>query len=330
MVVVYGGGRRALVATGLFWALLGPVLSACSASHAAPHAGSGASAPVRRSPGVVPSVRSLPAGTAIAPGANAVVGESAGVRAARLVGPPTAPPVGTLRELQMNLCNSGEASCYTGGRAVEEASTLMRRVAAPDMVTLNEVCRRDVTDRLGSVMAGLWPYDDIVYLFAPAVNATGGSYRCQDGDVFGNGLIARVPAGRLTVLDTRYGMYAAQVTNIERRTFGCVDLAPRILACVTHLESDSAAVAATQCTTLMSRVVPALRGNWGASTPVIVAGDMNLGAGMTACTPAGFRQVGDGGVQHVLASAGSQFLRIDEYPMKQTDHAALLVALALG
>jgi hypothetical protein len=124
-------------------------------------------------------------------------------------------------------------------------------------------------------------------------------------------------------------VYAAQATDIEQRTFGCVYLAPRFAACVTHLESLSPAVAASQCATLMNGVVPALRQAWGATLPVLAAGDMNLvGGGMDTCTPAGFREVGDGLVQYVLASEGVRFDRVDRYPMHETDHGALLVTVA--
>jgi hypothetical protein len=300
------------------------VLSACSVSRTAPvepGLGSGSVAPVA-------SATATPAGTLIAAGAVAVVGQVAGILPARQPAAGGAAPARTRQVLQMNLCNSGEAGCYTGGRAVDEAGALIRGAARPDLVTLNEVCRRDVTDRLAGVLAGRWPSDDIVYLFAPAINAAGGPYRCQNGDAFGNGLIARVPAGGITVLDTRYGRFTAQATDIEQRTFGCVDLA-RFAACVTHLENVSLTVATTQCTTLLSRVMPALRRAWPTDRSAIVAGDMNLGSRLTGCAAAGFRQAGDGGVQHVLGSTGVQFLRTDRYPMKQTDHDALLVSLAL-
>ncbi len=296
----------------------------------APVASGAAKAPSAPPAGPQPSLSTVPPGTVIASGATAVAGETAGVLPARL---PAAPPVGgppvPVRELQMNLCNSGEARCYTGGRAVDEAAALMRGVARPDLVTLNEVCRQNVTAQLAAVMAGLWPNDDIVYLFAPALNAGGGSYRCQNGDAFGNGLLAHVPVGRLTVLNTGYGVYAAQATDIERRTFGCVDLATRVTACVTHLENLSATVALDQCTTLMSGVVPALRHSWGATVPVMAAGDMNLAGGEGRCTPAGFQQADDGALQHVLVSAGVRIAHVDRYPMKQTDHPALLVSFTL-
>jgi hypothetical protein len=334
MAAVWGARVRGAVAVAAVAAQLGAALAGCTASHGAPPPGpvgrSGGAAAAASAPAtplaVVPSPHPVTAGAVIAPGAREVVGQSVGVRPARRPVAPRTPPAGTLRELQMNLCNSGEASCYTGGRSIGEATALMQGAARPDLVTLNEVCRGDVADRLAGVMAGLWPHDDIVYLFAPALNAAGGAYRCQNGDAFGNGLIARVPAG-LAAPATRYGVFELQATDIEMRTFGCVDLVPRLAACVTHLESVSAAVAANQCTTLLRGVVPALRRAWGAATPVLVAGDMNLGSAVAACTPAGFGQVGDGGVQHVFGS-GIRLLRADRFRMHQTDHDALLVTLA--
>src|SRR4051794_39285269 len=48
----------------------------------------------------------------------------------------------SVRVLQMNLCDSGIARCYTG-RSVAEAAAVIR-AERPDLVTLNEVCRNDV------------------------------------------------------------------------------------------------------------------------------------------------------------------------------------------
>ena len=55
-----------------------------------------------------------------------------------------------LRVLQMNLCNSGKASCYTG-RALAQAAVVIR-AEEPDVVTLNEVCHNDIAN-LGQAMA---------------------------------------------------------------------------------------------------------------------------------------------------------------------------------
>jgi hypothetical protein len=288
---------------GLAAALLAITLAACAASAA-------------------------PARTMIAPGAMALHGQTVGTVRAGRAAPAGAPRWRAVRELQMNLCNSGEAACYSGGRAVTEASSLVRGQARPDLVTVNEVCRRDVTVTLAGAMAALWPGDDVVYLFAPALDARGAPYLCQNGDQFGNGLVARVAAGSQRVLDTRYGVFTAQAPEREQRTFGCVALAARMAACVTHLTSVSTRIAATQCRVLVGRVVPALRRAWGA-LPVLVAGDFNLHDGAGACIPPAFREAGDGGVQHVVGSDGIRFASVARVPMQRTDHPALLVSARL-
>src|SRR3954471_16919863 len=57
---------------------------------------------------------------------------------------PTVGPGGaTVRVLQLNLCNSGRAECYAGGRAISMAVALISH-DRPDVVSLNEVCRDDV------------------------------------------------------------------------------------------------------------------------------------------------------------------------------------------
>ncbi len=57
----------------------------------------------------------------------------------------------SVRVLQMNLCDSGHAHCYTG-RSVAEASEVIR-AEDPDVVTVNEVCQDDVA-ALEAVLTG--------------------------------------------------------------------------------------------------------------------------------------------------------------------------------
>src|SRR5690606_29976807 len=49
--------------------------------------------------------------------------------------------------LQLNLCNSGVASCYAGGRSIGEAISVIAN-ESPSLVTLNEICRSDVVDSI--------------------------------------------------------------------------------------------------------------------------------------------------------------------------------------
>ena len=77
-------------------------------------------------------------------------------------GPGRDGPGDRVRVLQMNLCNSGLAGCYTG-RAVATAVEVIR-AQTTDVVTLNEVCRADVA----------------VLTRRPAKLTTGGIYPTQD------------------------------------------------------------------------------------------------------------------------------------------------------
>src|SRR6476469_3021130 len=57
--------------------------------------------------------------------------------------------------LQMNLCASGFAGCYTG-RSVEKAAQLIK-IHRPDVVAVNEVCSSDVTtlkETMSEISAG--------------------------------------------------------------------------------------------------------------------------------------------------------------------------------
>ena len=62
--------------------------------------------------------------------------------------------------LQLNLCNSGRAGCYTG-RAMARAAEVIS-AEAPDLVTLNEICAGDLSALHGVFQTvhpggGSWP-----------------------------------------------------------------------------------------------------------------------------------------------------------------------------
>src|SRR5262245_25680133 len=52
-------------------------------------------------------------------------------------------PAEPVRVLQLNLCGSGIAACYTGRSTAEAAAVI--RAQTPDLVTLNEICQDDVS-----------------------------------------------------------------------------------------------------------------------------------------------------------------------------------------
>ena len=105
----------------------------------------------------------------------------------------------SLRVLQMNLCDSGLAHCYTG-RSVPEASEVIR-AETPDVVTVNEVCRDDVA-ALESALTGSdgdggggGGRGVVVSAFQAAWDRrTGTALRCRNGRPYGIALVARLAA----------------------------------------------------------------------------------------------------------------------------------------
>ncbi len=232
-----------------------------------------------------------------------------------------------VRELQMNLCHSGEAHCYRGARTTAEAAGVIGDYA-PTVVTLNEVCSADVVDADAPVPAAMTmiarQHGDAseFALFAPAVHrGTGVPFRCTDGDLYGIGLV-----GRGTFLGTaRHYLYTHQLTRSpEERVAVCAEVAGYD-ACTTHLESDDGDVAAAQCRELMGARVEDFRAATG-RPPTLVAGDLNE-TGIGFCVPSGWTAAGDGALQHVMAD-GLAVRSVRTVHLRFTDHPALIVDLA--
>jgi endonuclease/exonuclease/phosphatase family metal-dependent hydrolase len=246
-------------------------------------------------------------------------------------GPPLDAPAAPVRVLQLNLCSSGIAGCYTGRSAAEAAAVI--RAEIPDLVTLNEVCQDDVTT-LERALADVVPDGVVVSAFQAARDGrTGEPYRCRNGQHYGIGLVSRwptvpgsAPAG---------GIYPSQDSeDPEERAWLCLDVAatPDVAVCTTHLAYTKREVAAAQCTYLFGTVIAQMRARDGAA-PVVLGGDLNLGSGdspeLRACLPAGSSLVDDGGEQHVVATPE---LVVEDARMIDlrgaTDHPGLLVTLA--
>ena len=237
-----------------------------------------------------------------------------------------------LRVLQLNLCNSGIAECYTG-RSVDRAAAVIR-ADRPDVVTLNEVCHEDVSG-LYQALQGTYQ-GNLVWAFqAAADRRTGNDFQCRNAQPYGIGMLVRLPspsAGHAT----EAGIYPSQDPgDPEERAWLCVRVVGSFLACTTHLASTSAPVAVDQCHYLFDTAVPWSRGPDRAG-PAVVAGDFNLGNGefdlvhagdMQACLPAGYVRADDGGVQQVLATSGLTIGATDLIDMHATtDHPGLLVS----
>jgi endonuclease/exonuclease/phosphatase family metal-dependent hydrolase len=205
--------------------------------------------------------------------------------------------------LQMNLCNSGlaVASCYSFGRAVDEAVQKIHRYR-PALVTLNEICRGDL-----AAMTGLHMTAD----FVPAWNKnTDDWYRCTNGELYGIALIHQ-GADR----DVHRGWYTNQDNGEEVRAWTCTTvIAGRLTACTTHLSVDRA-VALRQCHELMSTLTSA----W-VLPEVIVAGDFNL---TVDCAPPAYDRRTDNAVQQVYFTRDVEWVDGTYEPMRWTDHPLL-------
>lgn len=242
-------------------------------------------------------------------------------------------PAAPVRVLQLNLCNSGIAACYTG-RSVEEAARVIR-VEAPDVVAVNEICEADVRP-LERAMARAVPGGTATSAFQPARDrTTGEAYRCANGERFGIGIVSRWRPPPGSTPDA--GIYPVQDPgDPEERAWLCLDArgtsagTPAVTACTTHLAYTDPDVAAGQCRHLSEVVVARLRDRDGAP-PVVLAGDLNLARDdprLEACLPPGATRADDGAVQYVVGASGLAVadartieLRVD------TEHPGLLVAL---
>jgi endonuclease/exonuclease/phosphatase family metal-dependent hydrolase len=235
----------------------------------------------------------------------------------------------TLRVLQLNLCNSGVASCYTG-RSVTTAAALIAD-EQPDVVTLNEICRDDVP-QLQRSMSVAHPGRSVETAFkADPDRPTNGPYRCANGQEFGIGVLAAVPASASD--DRVYGdVYPIQdSTDPEERVWLCVHAGGAFYACVTHAASESTSTAVEQCRYFLQSAVPTMRRD-GGDDPVILGADLNLPAhhspGPQSCLSHGYQLADDGARQDVITSSEFAVRSRAVISMRgTTDHPALLVDL---
>lgn len=236
-----------------------------------------------------------------------------------------------LRVLQMNLCDSGIAPCYTG-RSVAQAAEMIR-TQLPDVVTLDEVCGSDV-HALEEALAAVRPAGTVVAAFRAAGDRrTGAAFHCRNGQPYGIGLLVHLAPGRPAAL-TSGGVYPTQDTgDPEERVWLCVEAVGRFYACATHLASTSRQIALAQCRYLLTTAIAATRARDGYQ-PTVLGGDLNLSTGSSpdvrSCVPAGYTRRDDGQVQHVLATADLAVLSSRSLGMGgTTDHPALLVTVAV-
>jgi hypothetical protein len=208
--------------------------------------------------------------------------------------------------LQINICNSGYADCYTGEATARAGDLINAR--SPSVVTVNEMCASDqepIRERTG--YAGVFTQS--------------GSQTCTNGSEYGNALL--FPAG--TSVGTPYRLtYNAQSDHTELRTLTCAPAAG-VTACVTHLSNLS--VRSDQAEMMKSVV-----GDYARYGPTVLGGDWNLTYGgdpdAQDYVPAEMFRKGDGDVQHVMASSAHfGFTGTQVMPLDWTDHPGLQVDL---
>ena len=240
-------------------------------------------------------------------------------------------PGPSLEVLQLNLCDSGIAECYTG-RSVATAARLIR-AHQPDVVTLNEVCEPDVT-ALATALGQGGPATRVASVFQAAVERrTGGPVHCRNGARYGIGLLVRRPGVDHGYL-SYHGIYPMQDTaDPEERAWLCLRAADQFYACTTHLASTLPSIALQQCGYLLGTVIPQLAAQDGYQ-PTLIGGDFNLRERGTpalgSCEPPRYRDTGDGGVQHVVTTRDLAPTATSTLDMaRTTDHPGLLVTLTL-
>jgi len=267
------------------------------------------------------------------------VGCLAGCDAGRAASDPATlsrPTIGrgdAVRVLQMNLCNSGRADCYSGGRAVSLAIALIHE-HRPGVVSLNEVCRDDVAV-LEHAMSAAFPATAVSSAFASAKDRqTQAPVRCQNGQEFGDGVLVAVsPAAARS--RSHSGVYPVQdPDDSEERVWACIDLATRFSACTTHTTSANTTVALDQCRYLLNSVVPRISSRSGIGR-IILGADLNLpGRGSPSaqsCLPSGYQRTDDDGLQDVVVSPGVGIRSHSVIDMQgTTDHPGLLVDVVLS
>ncbi|MEU1681642.1 endonuclease/exonuclease/phosphatase family protein [Micromonospora zamorensis] len=236
-----------------------------------------------------------------------------------------------LRMLQLNLCNSGRAGCYTG-RSVAVASDVIR-AEAPDLVTLNEICDDDVP-ALRRVFETVHPGRSVVAAFQAAGDRpSGADTRCRNGQPYGIGLLAhvRTPDTPRVVYS---GIHPTQdLADPEERAWLCVDVDGGLLACTTHLANTGYRVALAQCGHLLDTILPTIRRGTG-SGPAVLGGDLNLRADadpdVRSCAPPGHSRVDDGARQHIVATTGITLCCRRSVTMHgATDHPGLLATVVI-
>jgi endonuclease/exonuclease/phosphatase family metal-dependent hydrolase len=245
-------------------------------------------------------------------------GGSSGASGAQAREPSASGPTYTL--MQMNLCLSGLAGCYSRVEypaGVDEAVARIR-AARPDAVTFNETCRADVAQiarRTGYRLR----FSRVIY--------AGKLLHCvRPGGrgLFGDAVLTKAAIARAESHD-----FASQA-GPERRRWLCVTTRAGVDVCTAHLNTRSPVEVAgndAQCDELT-----ALLARRAAARTVVFGGDVNR---HRSCAPDGAWTRTDSaahqaaGLQHVYGSRALRSPSASVVPAEHTDHDVLLVRARL-
>lgn len=223
-----------------------------------------------------------------------------------------------VKVLQLNICHSGLAGCFTGDKVMTKAKSVIGSVK-PQVLSVNEACSGDV-EPLRQAMGAAKTR------FVAAQRSDGSPVKCKNGQDYGNVIMV---VDSLAGTTSASGRYSAQDSGNEKRVWACLP-AGKLTACTTHLSASSGTTALAQCKELMSRAVEYAR-----TVPTVVSGDMNLryqgNPNVQDCNRSGFYRKGDGDVQHVFATTSLGFVGGTKFDMEDTtDHPGWLVTMTLG
>ena len=243
-------------------------------------------------------------------------GDPAGTAAAA----PRAPRTG-FELMQMNLCLSGLAGCYTKVHypvGVQAAAAEIRRTR-PDAVTFNEACGGDVA-RIARQTGYHLRFSSIIYYgkLLPCIHPRGRG-------LFGDAVLTRA-----AIVSSDSRPFPAEA-GPEQRQWVCVTTRAEVVVCTAHLASNEpveVAANAPQCAQLR-----AMLAGREAARAVIFGGDVNR---LAPCAPPGFWVRSDAaghqdpGIQQVYGSAALRSPSAQVDPAAHTDHDILFVRARLA
>jgi hypothetical protein len=228
----------------------------------------------------------------------------------------------TVAVLQMNLCLSGQAGCYSRAdhAAVLDEAAAQIEDHHPTAVTINEACRRDAAE--------LARRTDYAMRFA-VVDYGGAPLPCIEPR--GRGVFGIAVLTRDGVIASEAQPFSAQADPEERRWL-CATTTATDTVCTAHLSTrDSAGEGAAndaECRQLRS----VLARHQQAGT-TLFGGDLNR---QDSCAPAGMWSVRDTaasqspGLQHVYGTSPADAPSASITEATYTDHDFLIAATTTG